>query len=162
MKYAILGMRNNIIRILDQANSRTTEISNELAIKATEIISLKEPAILFEGDITNPIIENKKGFHFRWNNETQSWNRTPITYPVPQQISARQIRLWLITNNISMEMVDAAINSITDTDIRDTIRIEWEYAPYIERTHPWLVPMAAALGFSENQIDQAFRESINL
>lgn len=162
MKYVILDARNNIMRILDKANDRTTEISDELAAKATEILASKQQAILFEGDITNPIIENKKGFRFRWNDETKSWNRIAIIYPVPKQISARQIRLWLIAHNISMEMVDAAINSITDVSIRDAVRVEWEYAPYVERTHAWLVPMSAALGFTENQIDQAFREAIKL
>jgi len=162
MKYLILGPRNNIMRILDEANPRTTEISDELAAKAAEIIASKRPAILFDGDITNPMIENEKGFRFRWNDETQSWNRTAIVYPVPKQVSARQIRLWLVAHGISMEMVDAAINSITDVSVRDAVRVEWEYAPYIERTHAWLVPMAAALGFAEAQIDQAFREAIDL
>ena len=162
IKYVILGPHNNIMRILDKANDRTTEISDELAAKATEILASKQPAILFEEDVTNFIIEHKKGFHFRWNDEIKSWNRTAIIYPVPQQISARQIRLWLIAHNISIEMVDAAINSITDVSIRDAVRIEWEYAPYVERTHSWIVPMAAVLGFSENQIDQVFREAIKL
>ena len=162
MKYVILNQRNNIMRILDEANPRTTEISDELAAKAAEIIASKRQAILFEGDITNPFIENEKGFRFRWNDETKSWNRTPIVYPVPKQISARQIRLWLVAHNISMEMVYNAINSIPDVTVRDAVRVEWEYAPYIERTHAWLAPMAAALGFTEAQIDQAFREAIDL
>jgi hypothetical protein len=162
MKYVILGQRNNIMRILDEANPRTTEISDELAAKAAEIISSKNQAILFEGDITNPIIENKNGFRFRWNDETKSWSRTQTPKPVPKQISARQIRLWLVAHGISMETVDTAINSITDESIRNSVRVEWEYAPYIERKHAWLVPMATSLGFTEDQIDQAFREAIKL
>ena len=38
-------------------------------------------------------------------------------------------------------------------------RVEWDYAPYVERTHPMLVPLAAALGLSEEQVDQAFVEA---
>jgi len=76
--------------------------------------------------------------------------------PVPETISARQIRLWLINNGIQLSQVESVINSIEDPLTRETIKVEWEYAPYIERNHPMLVPLAEALGLTENQIDIAF------
>jgi hypothetical protein len=45
---------------------------------------------------------------------------------------------------------------------RESVRVEWEYAPHVERTHAWLVPMAAALGLTEAQVDAAFREAVTL
>jgi hypothetical protein len=36
------------------------------------------------------------------------------------------------------------------------VRVEWEYAPYIERSHPMLGPLGAALGLTDEQIDEAF------
>lgn len=87
-----------------------------------------------------------------WNNGT--WIVPEI--PIPPTVSARQVRIWLIQNGISLSQVDSAINSIEDATTREVIRVEWEYAPYIERTHPMLVPLGAALGLSEEQIDQAF------
>lgn len=85
----------------------------------------------------------------------------PIT-PTPETVSARQIRLWLLQNNISLQMVNDAINNIEDTNIRDSVAIEWEYAPYIERNHPMLLPLATALGLVASDIDRAFVEAAQL
>jgi hypothetical protein len=40
--------------------------------------------------------------------------------------------------------------------------VEWEYAPYVERSHPMLVPLAATLGLTEEQVDQAFVEAATI
>jgi hypothetical protein len=90
------------------------------------------------------------------------WNGSEWIIPspvIPSSISARQIRLWLIQNGFQLSQIDSAINSIEDTLIRETVKIEWEYAPYIERNHPWLVPLAQSLGLNTEQIDQAFAEA---
>ena len=80
----------------------------------------------------------------------------------PQSASARQIRLWLVGNGITLASVEAAIDGIPDQQQRDMVRVEWEYAPYIERSHPMLIPLAAALGLNEAQVDQAFVEASTL
>ena len=84
----------------------------------------------------------------------------PLVSVVPKSVSARQIRLWLVTHGVSMASVDAAIDAIPDQLQRDIVRIEWDYAPYVERTHPMLLPLALALGLTEEQVDQAFREAL--
>ena len=84
------------------------------------------------------------------------------TPPVPESVSARQIRLWLIRQGISLAAVDAAIDAIPDQLQRDSVRVEWDYAPYCERKHPFLVPLAAALGLTEQQVDQAFAEAATI
>jgi hypothetical protein len=81
------------------------------------------------------------------------------TAVVPASVSARQIRLWLLRQGISLTSVDAAIDAIPDQLQRDSVRVEWDYAPYVERSHPMLVPLAAALGLTEQQVDQAFIEA---
>lgn len=80
----------------------------------------------------------------------------------PQSITARQIRLWLVGRGIALASVEAAIDAIPDQAQRDAVRVEWEYAPYVERSHPMLVPLAAALGLSELEVDQAFVEAATL
>lgn len=87
-------------------------------------------------------------------------NNEPVL-PEPR-ISARQVRLWLIRNGISLQNVSDAINSIPDQTVRDGVAIEWEYAPYIERNHPMLVPLAQSLGLNESDIDRAFIEGGNI
>lgn len=81
---------------------------------------------------------------------------------VPESISARQIRLWLINNGISLSDVNIAINNIENTSLRDSIFVEWEYAPYVDRNHPMLIPLAQALGLNENDIDRGFIEASQL
>lgn len=93
-----------------------------------------------------------------WNNG--EWI-VPSPY-VPDTVSARQIRLWLLQNGVSLQMVTDAISAIADPVLRDSVSIEWEYAPYIERNHPMLVSLAASLGLSENDIDRAFLEASNI
>lgn len=94
--------------------------------------------------------------------EDATWNGSEWVIPVPsipENVSARQIRLWLIQHGISLAQVDAAINEIPDQLQQDSIRVEWEYAPYVERSHPMLGPLAMALGLTEEQINQAFVEA---
>lgn len=98
------------------------------------------------------ILPEKPGEDYSWHNGV--WTQSQQT--VPESISARQIRLWLINNDIQLSQVDNAINSIQDPITRETVKVEWEYAPYVERNHPMLVPLAQVLGLSEQQIDTAF------
>lgn len=93
------------------------------------------------------------------------WNNGEWIVPppyIPDTVSARQIRLWLLQNNISLQMVNDAIATIEDAVLRDSVAIEWEYAPYIERNHPMLAPLAQSLGLSEADIDRAFMEASSI
>jgi hypothetical protein len=90
------------------------------------------------------------------------WQMADDDTPVPPSVTARQIRLWLVTHGVSLATVESAIDSIADQATRDSVRVEWEYAPYVERKHPWLVPLAASLGLTEQQVDAAFREAAAL
>lgn len=86
----------------------------------------------------------------------------PLVIPPPANISARQIRLWLIENNISLTSVENAINSIVNEKLREKTLVEWEYAPYIERNHPLLNTLGEVLGLTSEQIDAAFVQASEL
>lgn len=90
------------------------------------------------------------------------WERVADATPVPPSVTARQIRLWLVRQGVSLAAVEAAIDAIQEQATRDSVRVEWEYAPYVERSHPWLVPLAQSLGLTEQQVDAAFREAATL
>jgi hypothetical protein len=94
-----------------------------------------------------------------WSVIENSTDDLPLLTAVPQNVSARQIRLWLIQHGISLNQIENAIQQIQDDMVRQTVQIEWEYAPYVERNHPWLISLAQSLGLNEEQIDQAFREA---
>ena len=87
----------------------------------------------------------------------QSDPALPAAPSPPPSVTAWQIRRWLIANGISLASVDAAINGITNPVLKEQTRVDWEYAPYIERTHPMLASLASALGI--NDIDLAFIEA---
>lgn len=90
----------------------------------------------------------------------RSWVENPII--VPDKISPRQIRLWLVEHGISLLNVDAAIANINDDLLREKTKIEWEFSPYVERNHPMINVLGAALGLSEDDINQAFIEASKL
>lgn len=85
---------------------------------------------------------------------TRVYLPNPIT--VPPTISARQVRLWLIDNDISLTSVENAINSIINETLREKTLVEWEFAPYIERNHPLIQTIGNTLGLTSEQIDQGF------
>jgi hypothetical protein len=81
----------------------------------------------------------------------------PLPTPVvPASVSARQIRLWLISNGVSLAQIDALIDNLPDQMQREYTRVEWDYAPYVERSHPMIATFAAALWLTEEQVDAGF------
>ncbi len=85
---------------------------------------------------------------------TRTWISAPII--VPNNISARQVRLWLIDNNIDLNNVVNIINTIEDPILRQKTLVEWEYAPYVERNHPLIETLGSSLGLTGEEIDQGF------
>lgn len=74
---------------------------------------------------------------------------------VPASITARQLRLWLVRNGVTLAAVEAAIGAM-DEPAQTEARIEWEYATQFERTHPLLRGLAAAvLGLDHGALDAA-------
>lgn len=90
----------------------------------------------------------------------RTWD--PVIQNVPESISARQIRLWLIDNNISLTSVENAISGITDEKLREKTLVEWEFAPYVERNHPLVNTLGQILGLNSEQIDNAFIQAARL
>jgi hypothetical protein len=82
--------------------------------------------------------------------------------PVPQAISPRQARLWLVAHGVTLASIDETIGSISDDMTRESVRVEWEYGLEVQRSSPWLSALGAALGLDDDAIDQAFREASTL
>lgn len=82
--------------------------------------------------------------------------------PVFPPLSARQLRLGLVMNGISLAQVEAAIAGIEDEQARTAAQIEWEYASQFLRTHPLIDQIGAALGLTTEQIDTMWMSAIAL
>jgi hypothetical protein len=91
---------------------------------------------------------------------TRVWIINPPA--IPESVSARQVRLWLINNGINLNQVAAAIETIEDPLLKETTKIEWEYAPYINRNHVLINTLGQSLNLSPEQIDQAFIDAYQL
>lgn len=83
----------------------------------------------------------------------------PLEPIPPETVTQWQIRRWLIANGISMTTIEQMIDSIDDNLKREQLRIDWEYAQSVKRSHPILIEFATSLGMDEKAIDQAFVEA---
>lgn len=92
----------------------------------------------------------------------EGWTRAPDDSPVPPTISARQARLWLLRNGITMATVDATIAAIPDAATRESVRIEWEYGTEVHRASQFVAQLGATLGLTGERLDAAFREAANI
>ncbi|MCJ8519032.1 hypothetical protein ABID21_001940 [Pseudorhizobium tarimense] len=77
-------------------------------------------------------------------------------------LTARQLRLGLVTNGFALDQVEAAIAVIEDPQQRAVAQIEWEYASQFERSHPLIEQVGAALGLTVTQIDAMWDEALTL
>lgn len=77
-------------------------------------------------------------------------------------LTARQLRLGLVSNGFSLDQVEATIAAIEDPQARAVAQIEWEYASQFERDHPLLQQVGAALGLTEAQIDNMWQQALSL
>jgi len=143
-----------LVQGLELADFETRKLCGYLPIKN----DTPQPDSTSEDETQRIVVVEEDGV-----NITRVWVTNPPVVPnVPASISPRQIRLWLINNNIPLASVEAAINSIPDSVLREKTLVEWEYSPYVERNHPMIESLGSALGLSPEQIDTAFIEASGL
>jgi hypothetical protein len=114
------------------------------------------PQVLVGAEIPEGMVEvfsappdaGASGYDFTAN----AWlpSAVPNVYP---GLTARQLRLMLLSIGITPAMVDAEIAAIADPPDRTAAQIEWEYASSYERTHPLIDQMAAAFSLPPEQVD---------
>lgn len=76
-------------------------------------------------------------------------------------ITPRQARLVLSRHGLLKE-VATAISGIEDDQEREIVEIEWEYANSIERASAWVNTLYAALGLSQEDVDDLFLEAAQI
>lgn len=80
----------------------------------------------------------------------------PATMPT---LTARQLRLSLLSIGITPAAVDTAISQIVDPQARAAAQIEWEYSSTYERNHPLVATLGATLGLTPAQVDAAWQQA---
>ena len=76
---------------------------------------------------------------------------------VRMKLSNADFRKRLINLGVMPDAVNAKIAEITDPKARAIAQTEWEYAAEIHRTHPMVMALAPAFGFSPEQLDTVFQ-----
>ena len=162
MKYAILSPRGHINRILETANKRTVEITDEQAIAALALIEARQPAILFDGRITNPQLEIAAGGIMRWSEEAESWSITPYVPPVPSSITAWQAKAALSMTphpqaGTMLVAAEATIAAMPDGSEKIVVQSAWANNANFERTSPTILSFGSALGMTSDDLVNLFR-----
>ena len=78
----------------------------------------------------------------------------PSAHMVPQQVTMRQARLALLGEGL-LALVSPAIDALPPAD-REVARIEWDYSSAVVRDRPLVAMLGAALGLSDEELDQLF------
>ena len=86
----------------------------------------------------------------------------PPPEPVPESVTARQARQWMIENDIMPSQVDAMIAEIEGEKERELLQNYWEYSTEYQRNHPLLIELGERLDLTHDELDQAFREASTL
>lgn len=84
----------------------------------------------------------------------------PVVDPVPEVVTMRQARLALLGVGM-LAQVNAAVASMSGAE-GDAARIEWEFSSTVERHRPLVLSLIAALGLTDAQLDDLFRQAAAL
>ncbi len=114
-----------------------------------------------------PAFEGVKTYFYKFNSEQQAklllnWSDESGFQPffktvhdVPAFVTRRQARQQLLLMGL-LDNVDPTIASIPDTTARRLAEIYWQDATDFDRNNPYLLSIAAALGLTPEQLDDAF------
>ena len=107
----------------------------------------------YEGDKANwqdQDVSQRPDANHTWNGS--AWVAAPL--PVPAMVTMRQARLALLQNGMLTQVNDAVANMPGAQG--DTARIEWEFSSTVERNWPLVQALGAAIGLTEQQLDDLF------
>ena len=150
MKYAITGPRGVVNRVTEKEpqnvpeSATVTQITDEQAAKIEAGRAAKPITIYFllDGELlTLEQVSAKKR-------------------PVPKELPQWRVRAILQSEGL-LEQVDALIESLPSPD-GDVVRTAWQYGAAVARHGPTVLSLAPALGLSDAQIDDMFRQAATL
>jgi hypothetical protein len=88
----------------------------------------------------------------RWDGA--QWVRPVVKRAVPAEVTMRQARRALFAAGL-LSAVDPSIAALPEPQ-RTAAAIDWEFSNAVERTNPTMAALAAALGLSDEQLDNLF------
>lgn len=74
----------------------------------------------------------------------------PPKGPSDFPLTARQLRIGMIRNNVSLTQVQNIINGIPNEKTKDEYQVYWEYSTTVNWSHPITQSLIAAVGLSQS------------
>lgn len=87
-------------------------------------------------------------------------NYEPEPLPVPQQVTRRQA-ITVLSLGGYLPQIEAALNAIEDATQKTIAEIFWKESQQFERYNPTLIALAHAIGLTDEQLDNLFRQAAN-
>lgn len=84
----------------------------------------------------------------------------PVVDPVPEVVTMRQARLALLGAGL-LAQVNTAVTNMVGAE-GDAARIEWEYAQEVRRDSPLVAALSAALGLTDETLDNLYKVAAGL
>lgn len=84
----------------------------------------------------------------------------PVVVAVPEVVTMRQARLALLGAGL-LAQVNAAVANMPGAE-GDAARIEWEYAQEVRRDSPLVAALSAALGLTDETLDNLYKVAAGL
>jgi hypothetical protein len=81
--------------------------------------------------------------------------------PVPEEVTPRQIRQALILSGVSIEQIEAALESLSEPT-KSLAKTEWEYSIAFQRSRPLVAQVGLMLGWTSEQLDDLWRFAASL
>ena len=78
-----------------------------------------------------------------------------IPVPVPVEVTPRQARRALLAAGL-LDDVEAALDAISDPQVKAIAKIEWATAQQVRRDWPLLLQVAGQMGLTDEQLDALF------
>lgn len=119
------------------------------------------------------VILGVKTYYYQFHSEEQAkqllnWDEDtgynpsfePPLPPVPASVTRRQA-LTVLTLGGYINQIEAAIAAIQDLQQRIIAQVFWRESQQFERNNPTLIALAYAIGLTDEQLDDLFRQAAN-
>jgi hypothetical protein len=143
MKYAIIGPKGMIFRILDEEpkfRNNFIELTDEQGI-----------------NVQNGMDSDPKQ-RYVWENDTLVTYEESSLFPVPKEVSMVKFREQLIREGLKQD-IENALEAIPDEITKAIFKEWWEYATVVKRDYSKVIQMAQMLGYSDEYVDSVFKKA---
>lgn len=131
-------------------------------INVEDWIDLTEFRLMTEAEILKHETPKSTEFHTLWNGSEWLDSRTPeeideYNRALMPRLTKRQFALQLNSVQVGEATLYKQMLALIAQD--ETAQIEWDTVAYIERLSPTVLAMTVALGLTDEQVDEIWREA---